>query len=183
MPISLGKRQLLRLDLKVDSVWIPPTHLPELVPLEDVEADQRSEALRVRRRLVNGVPLVLGPQRLPPIGAMSGQIVMGEPPLKRLGERDDGLGDGTLVKGVAATGRDLCQRPSEIPLVKAAPRLGSFTSRRIHVDPTLMGLETLEGGRNSCGHLVADRKAVLCQIDGRRKQIGHGNRAVRARAS
>ena len=82
MAISFGKGELLRLDLQVNPVWIPPLHLLEPVPLKDVEADQRSEALRVGWRLVDGVPLVCGLDRLSPLGAMFGQIFEGEPSSK-----------------------------------------------------------------------------------------------------
>ena len=92
----LPEGQLVRLHLEVNPIHRVARHPGAL---EDIERDQEDQALRYGRLLQYRPAPVGGPDRLEDLGAMFGEITLGEQAAGAVRGGDDRVGDPAAVEG------------------------------------------------------------------------------------
>ena len=170
--VDVGEGELHRLDLRVQR---------GLEPVVEPERDQRRRALAVRRQLAHLDTPVRQPQRLHPLGAVSRQVVLGQPARRR--DRGRHL---AAVEGVRALGREPAQRRRQLgqPVTAADPgrRPGSTLRQRpLVADPRRAGetaLRELGRVRERLGQTEAPEALGQIRPGPDRSRHGHRPRPV-----
>ena len=108
--VDVGEGELHRLDLRVE---------PRLEPVVERESEERRGSLPVRRELADLDPAVVVAERVDPLGAVRGEVVLLEP--ARCGDR---LGDAAAVEGVRAVGGEESERRGEVGDREPLPQRG-----------------------------------------------------------
>ena len=114
----VGVRELFSFDLNVQRARSIQSKLFQVELLHDIEHFERADALHVRRQLVNRPAAVRRGNRIHPFARIVGKILRGERAAVLRGQRQQALGNFSAIKSVAASLRDLSQRPGEIGIAK-----------------------------------------------------------------
>ena len=120
--VTVGVGQLHHLDEQVQVLDGMELVALRREALEQVEDEQRGQALRRRRRLVDRVAAIRRGDRLAPLAGVSGEIVGGQEPVLLEPARDR-LTDATGVEDVGAGGGEVAQRAGEVGLAEQLAQL------------------------------------------------------------
>ena len=150
------------------------------MPFEDVEQQQRGEALVVRRELVERVAAIGRRDRLDPRGLVRGEILHRQVAAVLLAVVDDGPGDLAAIERVAPALGERAERARQVLLHEDVAGL-----RRAAVDEVGGRGRLVRLSFRDLGHPVGDgllhhREPVLGECDRRRQQF---RRASWSRAS
>ncbi len=167
--VAVRVGQLGHLDQQVQMLGRVDLVAREIEALEQVERQQRGQALGGRRRLVHRVAAVGGRDRLAPLALVRGQVLRGEEAVARHAVRDRAR-HAPLVEelGLAA---QLGERAREIGLAEAVAGLRELAAG--HEDA--MPLRIVGGGRLLADGLrdhVGEREALARVVDRRLEQRG-----------
>jgi len=120
VPAGVGGCQLHRLDLQVEAVHAVARQIAQVEPLEDVQGDQRREALPVGWELPDVVPAVAGADRVDPGAGVGRQVLTADPAPGGPGEAGDPIGE---LPGVERVGVRLGDQAQAARQVGAAPEV------------------------------------------------------------
>ncbi|MNV09001.1 hypothetical protein D3C71_994860 [compost metagenome] len=98
-------------------------YAPEIEVLEYIQRLQRREALRIGRRLVDGISMVGGRDRIAPEAAMLREILGGQITARGRKPAADRLRDLPFIEGVPAAFRQQGERPGQLLLHEPLPGL------------------------------------------------------------
>ncbi len=107
-------RKLFGFDLNVQGAHRIQAKFSDVELLHEIEHFKRANALQIRRQLVDGPTAVRRGDGLDPFAGKIGKILGGERAAVARGKRQKTLRDFSAIESVAATLRNLAQRPGKV---------------------------------------------------------------------
>ena len=175
--VDVGEGELHRLDLQVLRLGAVDRQRLEVELAQDAERDQRSDALAVRRDLVQAVAVRIDADRLDPLGRERGQVARLHRAAVRARVGGNRSGDLALVEGGAARRGDRAQGARRGREREALADLRRPAVRQERLGPA--GLRREQRRRRQPLPLDDDRHRIAAfgDVDRRGEQIGEGELA------
>ncbi len=178
---GVGEPELHRLDLQMKTIGGVDRQRGHVEVTQDAQRDERRDSLAIGRHLMKVVAAVLDRDRVDPVGAVRGEILLGHRPVVGTAGERDALGDRAAIEALALGRGDVLERFGLLRTVEALARIGRAVLGQERPAEFRHALEVRRLARPARGGDGRDHEALAGIADRRLEQLLERELAVALR--